>query len=81
MIHLIFLYLCISDRYFEMNILTFDIEDWYHIIHKYPNDILKKWNSYEDRVHIGTEKILEVLLENNIKATFFVLGYIDGKTP
>ena len=64
-----------------MNILTFDIEDWYHIIHKYPNDILKKWNSYEDRVHIGTEKILEVLLENNIKATFFVLGYIAEKHP
>ena len=64
-----------------MNILTFDIEDWYHIIHKYPNDILKKWNSYEDRVHIGTEKILEALLENNIKATFFVLGYIAEKHP
>jgi len=64
-----------------MNILTFDIEDWYHIIHKYPNDILQKWNSYEDRVHIGTEKILEALLEKNIKATFFVLGYIAEKHP
>ena len=32
--------------------------------------------SYEDRVHIGTDKIIEVLLENNVKATFFVLGYI-----
>ena len=55
-----------------MNILTFDIEDWYHILHKYPSDILEKWSSYEDRVHIGTDKILEVLLENNVKATFFV---------
>tara|TARA_Y100001954_G_scaffold90638_1_gene99223 strand:- start:17 stop:889 length:873 start_codon:yes stop_codon:yes gene_type:complete len=64
-----------------MNILTFDIEDWYHILHKYPSDILEKWNGYEDRVHIGTDKILEVLLENNIKATFFVLGYIAKKHP
>ena len=33
-----------------MNILTFDIEDWYHILQKYPNDILKKWDKYEDRI-------------------------------
>ena len=64
-----------------MNILTFDIEDWYHILHKYPSDILEKWNSYEDRVHVGTDKILEVLLQNNVKATFFVLGYIAEKHP
>ena len=64
-----------------MNILTFDIEDWYHILHKYPSDILEKWNAYEDRVHIGTDKILQVLLENNIKATFFVLGYVAKKHP
>ena len=53
-----------------MNILTFDIEDWYHILHKYPSDILEKWNAYEDRIHIGTDKILEVLLENNVKAIY-----------
>ena len=64
-----------------MNILTFDIEDWYHILHKYPSDILEKWNAYEDRVHIGTDKIIEVLLENNVKATFFVLGYVAKKHP
>ena len=64
-----------------MNILTFDIEDWYHILHKYPNDILEKWKMYEDRVHIGTDKILEALLENNVKATFFALGYIAEKHP
>lgn len=64
-----------------MNILTFDIEDWYHILHKYPSNILNKWSSYEDRVNVGTDKILEVLLENNVKATFFVLGYIAEKHP
>ena len=41
---------------------------------------LKKWNSYEDRVHIGTEKILEVLLENNI-ADIFCIRLYYGKTP
>ena len=31
-----------------MNILTFDIEDWYHILHKYPSDILEKWSFTAD---------------------------------
>ena len=64
-----------------MNILTFDIEDWYHILQKYPDDILKKWDKYEDRINFGLDKIINSLLEHNISATFFVLGYIADKHP
>ena len=34
-----------------MRILTFDIEDWYHIIQEYPSNILERWNNYEVRIH------------------------------
>ena len=64
-----------------MKILTFDIEDWFHILHKYPDDILDRWNNYEVRIHKGMDRIFKVLLDNNIKATFFVLGYIARKHP
>jgi len=64
-----------------MNILTFDIEDWFHILHEYPDDILKKWQNYEVRIHAGMDKIFDVLLTNNIKATFFVVGYIAKRHP
>ncbi len=64
-----------------MKILTFDIEDWFHILHNYPDDILDKWSNYEVRIHNGIDRIFEVLLENNIKATFFCLGYIAKKHP
>ncbi len=64
-----------------MNILTFDIEDWYHILQKYPDDILNKWDKYEDRINLGLDKIINSLLEHNISATFFVLGYIADKHP
>ncbi len=64
-----------------MNILTFDIEDWYHILQNYPGDILKKWDKYEDRINIGVDKIIHSLLEHNIPATFFILGYIAEKHP
>ena len=64
-----------------MRILTFDIEDWFHIIQKYPDDILKRWSNYEVRIHKGMDRIFRILNDNNIKATFFVLGYIARKHP
>jgi polysaccharide deacetylase family protein (PEP-CTERM system associated) len=64
-----------------MRILTFDIEDWFHIIQKYPNDILKSWDNYEVRIHNGMDMIFKILDDNNIKATFFILGYIARKHP
>ena len=64
-----------------MKILTFDIEDWFHIIQKYPNDILERWDNYEVRIHNGMDRIFKILDENNIKATFFILGYIAKKHP
>ena len=64
-----------------MRILTFDIEDWFHIIQKYPNDILDRWDNYEVRIHNGMDRIFRILKDNNISATFFVLGYIARKHP
>ena len=64
-----------------MNILTFDIEDWFHILHKYPENILDKWKHYEVRIHNGMDKIFKILDDNNLKATFFILGYIARKHP
>ena len=43
-----------------MKILSFDIEDWFHIIQKYPDNILDKWNNYEIRIHHGMDKIFEI---------------------
>ena len=57
------------------NILTIDVEDWYM-----ETDI-STWDSYEDRVVENTNKILEILKELNIEATFFVLGYVAEQFP
>ena len=64
-----------------MKILTFDIEDWFHIIQKYPDNILEKWDNYEVRIHNGMDRIFKVLDDNDIKATFFIVGYIARKHP
>jgi len=61
-----------------MNILTFDIEDWYSC------DFITtdfNWDKYEVRIYEGVDRILQELNSRNLKATFFCLGWIAEKHP
>lgn len=61
-----------------MNILTFDIEDWYNC------DFISgdfDWDKYEVRIYQGVERILEELEKRNLKGTFFCLGWLAEKHP
>jgi peptidoglycan-N-acetylglucosamine deacetylase len=64
-----------------MNILTFDIEDWFHILDHNSTKTHNEWNNFECRLHRNTDRIIELLNNNNIKATFFCLGWIAEKYP
>ena len=64
-----------------VNVLTIDIEDWFHIL-DLPNDKdISKWSEYESRVEQNTFKILTILQRYNVKATFFILGWIAERYP
>ena len=58
-----------------MNILTIDVEDWYM------DTDISTWDYYEDRIVQSTNKILKILKESNIEATFFILGYVGEHFP
>lgn len=61
-----------------MNILTFDIEDWYNV------DFVTQdfnWDKYEVRIYNGVDRILERLERDKITATFFCLGWLAEKHP
>lgn len=63
------------------NVLTFDIEDWFHAEvfgNRFP---IENWDQLESRVKRNTEIILNFLSRNNIKATFFFLGWVAEKFP
>lgn len=61
-----------------MNILTFDIEDWYcHDVESGNMD----WGSKEVRIYEGVDRILASLDERNLKGTFFVLGWLAEHHP
>ena len=64
-----------------MNILTFDLEEWFHLL---DHDLTKNevnWLNYEVRIHKNTDRIINFLLRNNLNATFFVVGWIAEKYP
>jgi len=64
-----------------LNALTVDVEEWFHIsglekiIHE--DDELR----YESRVVENTRRLLEILRESKVKATFFVLGCVAQRYP
>jgi polysaccharide deacetylase family protein (PEP-CTERM system associated) len=63
------------------NILSFDIEDWFHpeiFGDRFPQN---KWKQLESRVQQSTEIILNFLSKKNLKATFFFLGWIAENYP
>lgn len=61
------------------NILTFDVEDWYHVNYEKVDRL--KTRSSESRVQEPTRKILQILRDSNNTATFFVLGSIAQSFP
>lgn len=61
-----------------MYILTFDIEEWFHI--GFLSDS-KTWSKYEIRIHKSTDKILNFLDKKHLKGTFFILGWIAENYP
>ncbi|MDC3319271.1 polysaccharide deacetylase family protein [Flavobacteriaceae bacterium] len=64
-----------------MNILTFDIEEWFHLLDNDSTKSVNQWNSFESRIHYGMNLIYDILDKYQVKATFFVVGWIAEKYP
>lgn len=63
-----------------LNALTIDLEDWYQGLTSTGRQV-DRWPSYEDRVVESTHRLLDILAEADVKATFFVLGYVADQFP
>jgi polysaccharide deacetylase family protein (PEP-CTERM system associated) len=63
------------------NMITVDVEDWFHICGV--RDIIPEhtWQNLETRIHQNISKLLQIFDKNKVKATFFTLGYIAEKYP
>lgn len=61
--------------------MTVDVEDFFHVSAFESIIPQKKWSTYPSRVQSNTEKILQLFDEHNVKATFFVLGWVAKQSP
>jgi polysaccharide deacetylase family protein (PEP-CTERM system associated) len=63
------------------NIMTVDVEDWFHILDVEGGHTRQDWPRLESRVERNTDRILELLHRFGCKATFFVVGWIAERHP
>lgn len=64
-----------------MNILTFDVEEWFHLLDFDETRTEEQWKNYEVRIYDNVERILNILDDTNTKATFFIIGWIAKTYP
>ncbi len=64
-----------------MRILTFDVEEWFHILDHESTSTECDWDSYQPRIRGNVDRLLELLGQKKLSATFFVLGWIARRYP
>jgi polysaccharide deacetylase family protein (PEP-CTERM system associated) len=64
-----------------VNALTVDVEDYFHVSAFESVCDPRTWQKRECRVEGNTSRILELLAAAQVKATFFVLGWVAERFP
>jgi len=65
-----------SDKSAIQNALTIDVEDYFHVSAFEGSIDRSDWSSYPSRVSSNTIRLMDLLEQYQIKATFFVLGWV-----
>lgn len=64
-----------------MRILTFDIEDWFHLLDVKATESEESWEQYPARIYDNMDRIFKLLEDTKQPATFFCLGWIARRYP
>lgn len=64
-----------------VNALTVDVEDYFQVTSFEGVVPRTDWDSRESRVVASTERILDLLAQHDVRATFFVLGWVAERFP
>jgi polysaccharide deacetylase family protein (PEP-CTERM system associated) len=64
-----------------LNALTIDVEDYFHVAAFARQIDPETWDSYSLRVEKNTDRILDLLGQRGVKATFFILGWVAERCP
>lgn len=63
------------------NVFSVDVEDWFHVLESDRAPRREQWGSMPSRVRHGTETLLDRLAAHDVRATFFVLGWVADRHP
>ena len=63
------------------NVMTVDVEDYFHVAALARSISVDDWDSISTRVENNTERLLDLFDKYNVKATFFVLGWVAERYP
>ena len=64
-----------------MNVLTFDVEEWFHLLDFDATRTEASWGNYEVRIHDNVERVFQILDDTDTKATFFIIGWVAKTYP
>lgn len=64
-----------------VNALTIDVEDYFQVSAFAPYIARSEWNTRKCHIERNVDRILEMLSDRNIKATFFTLGWVAERYP
>lgn len=64
-----------------LNALTVDVEDYFQVAALAEAVSQDDWDSMEYRVEQNTDRLLELFDQQQVKATFFVLGWVAERSP
>ena len=64
-----------------MNILTFDVEEWFHLLDNDSTRSEAEWVRYPVRIYENMDRIFRILEDTDTKATFFIIGWIARTYP
>jgi polysaccharide deacetylase family protein (PEP-CTERM system associated) len=64
-----------------LNAMTVDVEDYFHVSAFSSVVDQADWSTYESRVCRNTDRLLTIFEEFDVRATFFVLGWVAEQFP
>jgi polysaccharide deacetylase family protein (PEP-CTERM system associated) len=64
-----------------MNVLTFDIEEWFHLLDHPCTQSESQWSDFPSRIDLNVDRILCLLEDSRVQATFFCLGWVAERYP
>ena len=59
----------------EKNVISIDVEEWFHILDSPSAPPLAQWGNLEHRIEHSLERMLELFHSKNVRVTFFWLGW------